>query len=493
VIRWLGGKKIIFSFLTVLIILIVDAVISYQEIGKLIDNQRLVARTHELITVIETTLSALKDAETGQRGYVLTGEESYLEPYHDATATLDRRFQRIAELTRDNAAQQQRLADLKFKAAERLEVLRYIIDLRKREGLEAAMLRVKMSRGKAVMDETRAIVADMIDEESRLLKRRAEESRQSGNSALLTASIASLFAILLVVVVYYLINRDARERERIAKVLQAAHDDLEQRVQERTAELAQSNQELERSNRELQDFAFVASHDLQEPLRKIQAFGDRLKTKHAASFNDEGLDYLARMQNAAHRMYVLINDLLTFSRVTTKGQPFVPVDLSQVAKEVVNDLEVRIQQSGGRVEIGTLPSLQADPLQMRQLLQNLIGNALKFHRPDAPPLVKINSHLMNGDAPVPEGVLTNGESPLYQLTIEDNGIGFDEKYLDRIFTPFQRLHSRNEYEGTGMGLAVCRKIVERHGGAITATSTPDSGTTFQVILPSIHSTGDTEP
>src|SRR4029079_9918458 len=156
---------------------------------------------------------------------------------------------------------------------------------------------------------------------------------------------------------------------------------LERRVEERTIELAKTNKELERSNRELQDFAFVASHDLQEPLRKIQAFGDRLKTKHAASFNDEGRDYLERMQNAARRMYVLINDLLTFSRVTTKAQPFVPVDLSQVAKEVINDLEVRIQQSNGRVEVGTLPQLEADPLQMRQLLQNLIGNALKFYRP----------------------------------------------------------------------------------------------------------------
>src|SRR5262249_9380166 len=183
-----------------------------------------------------------------------------------------------------------------------------------------------------------------------------------------------------------------------------------------------------------------------------------------------------------------INDLLMFSRVTTKGQPFVPVELSQIANEVINDLEVSILQSGGRVEIGTLPQIEADPLQMRQLLQNLIGNALKFHRPQVPPVVKITSRLFDGSLP-PEPSSTNGDYQLYQLTVEDNGIGFDEKYLDRIFTPFQRLHGRGEYEGTGMGLAVCRKIVERHGGTITAKSTPGSGTTFEVVLPASHNKG----
>jgi signal transduction histidine kinase len=488
----LAGKRIFFGFLAVLVVLVVNAVISYRAISKLIENERSVARSHELITEIVTTFSVIKDAETGQRGFVLTGEDDYLEPYNAALATIDKHFNRISELTKDNANQQQRLADLKLKAGEKIELLRYVIEIRRRDGLEEAMSRVRMGRGKAVMDEARAIVSDMMDEENRLLEYRAAESRESGRSALLTSTLASLFAILLVMAVYYLINRDFHVREQNAATLQIERDNLEKRVEERTAELAKTNIELERSNRELQDFAFVASHDLQEPLRKIQAFGDRLKTKHAASFNDEGRDYLERMQNAARRMYVLINDLLTFSRVTTKAQPFVPVDLSQVAKDVIDDLETRIQQTGGQVEIGELPELEADPLQMRQLLQNLIGNALKFHRPEAPPVVRLDSQMLTDDEAVSEEIVHNGDHKLYQLTVADNGIGFDEKYLDRIFTPFQRLHSRNEYEGTGMGLAVCRKIVERHGGSITAKSTPGSGTTFEVILPATHTEGDTD-
>jgi PAS domain S-box-containing protein len=238
---------------------------------------------------------------------------------------------------------------------------------------------------------------------------------------------------------------------------------------------------LERSNRELQDFASVASHDLQEPLRKIQAFGDRLKTKCAAQLTEEGRDYLSRMQNAAGRMQTLINDLLTFSRVTTKTQPFTRVDLDRVAREVLSDLEVRLEEVGGRVEINDLPTIYADPLQMRQLLQNLIGNALKFRRLDEAPVVKISAKLV---ASIDAGAaLTWHTAEACQLSIADNGIGFDEKYLDRIFTVFQRLHGRDAYEGNGVGLAVCRRIAERHGGSITAESTPGHGATFIVTLP----------
>jgi len=240
---------------------------------------------------------------------------------------------------------------------------------------------------------------------------------------------------------------------------------------------------LERSNRELQEFASVASHDLQEPLRKIQAFGDRLILKCGVALGDEGRDYLRRMQNAAGRMQRLINDLLTFSRVESKAQPFVEVDLGVIAREVVADLEVQIEQAGALVEIGRLPTVEADPLQMRRLMQNLIGNALKYRRPGTRPLVKVRS----APCEVGSGRAGGGPHPppgrFCQFFVEDNGIGFDEKYLDRIFTVFQRLHGRTEYEGTGIGLAVCRKIAERHGGSITARSAPGRGAKFFITLP----------
>jgi PAS domain S-box-containing protein len=269
------------------------------------------------------------------------------------------------------------------------------------------------------------------------------------------------------------ITRDVHEHKMTEEALRRSEE-----------KLRQFTTQLERSNRELQDFAYVASHDLQEPLRKIVVFGERLKEKCADGFSTEGKDYLARMQKAASRMQVLINDLLAFSRVTTKAQPFIPVNLSQVTRDVVSDLEARIEQVKGRVEVGTLPTIEAEPLQMRQLLQNLIGNALKFRRPEEAPVVKVDAEIIFCQPS--NGEKNASEQKHIRLSVSDNGIGFDEKYLDRIFNVFQRLHTRNEYEGTGMGLAITRKIVLYHGGDITAKSKPGYGSTFIATFPVSH-------
>ncbi len=243
----------------------------------------------------------------------------------------------------------------------------------------------------------------------------------------------------------------------------------------------QSADQLRRSNHDLQEFASVASHDLQEPLRKIQAFGDRLKMKCGEAVGETGRDYIDRMQSAARRMQTLLHDLLTLSRITSRANPFEEVKLAEIVRDVLGDLEVRIEQTGAKVEIGFLPVIEADPAQMRQLFQNLISNAMKFQKPGAVPEVIVSAKIrelaeqqLPGAAP--------GDS-VCQIMVQDNGIGFDEKYLDRIFTVFQRLHSRSEYEGTGIGLAVCRKIIDRHAGVISAKSAEGEGATFIVTLP----------
>ena len=250
----------------------------------------------------------------------------------------------------------------------------------------------------------------------------------------------------------------------------------EQELQEFAARLERSNRELERSNRELQDFSYVASHDLQEPLRKIRAFGDLLAARHGDKLSGSGRQYIDFMQEAAARMQTLIQDLLDYSRVTTRARPFDAVSLSQTAREVLADLELLVERTGGEVELGPLPMIQADSTQMRQLLQNLIGNALKFHRPGVSPRVRVEARIR----PAASGL---AEDARCDIVVRDNGIGFEEKYVDRIFQPFQRLHGRDAYEGTGIGLAICRKIAERHGGLISARSTPGEGTTFCVSLP----------
>jgi signal transduction histidine kinase len=478
--RALIPKLLPLSFLVLVAAVIANAVIAYQATLQMIGNQRLVAHTQEVLLELAATLSAVQDAETGQRGFLITGSETYLEPYHQAIGAVDGRLRRLGGLVEDNPRQRERLNQLAPVIASRLEILRQNLVIRQTQGAEAARQLVATGRGKREMDRARALIAAMSAQERALLKERAARSEKSGRRALLTFSLANCVLLLLASLAFVLVRQHFRERARTEALLLQARAELEQRVQERTAELAQANrqlnaftQDLKRSNRELQDFAFVASHDLQEPLRKIQAFGDRLKTKHGAALNEEARDYLARMQAAAQRMHTLINDLLTFSRVTSRALPFEPVDLGRVAHEVLSDLEVRAQQVQAQVEIAELPTVDADPLQMRQLFQNLIANALKFHRAGVPPVLRIAAAEAQGD----DG------APAVQLSFEDNGIGFDLKYLDRIFTPFQRLHGRGEYEGTGIGLAVCRRIVERHGGSITARSQEGSGTVFLVVLP----------
>lgn len=311
-----------------------------------------------------------------------------------------------------------------------------------------------------------------------------EQDLQMANELAARISLAMTNAIL-----YNESKNELKQRKELEKALLIEKQSLESRVKERTKLLRETNaglvkeiekrqqvekalkensQNLARSNRELEDFAYVASHDLQEPLRKIQAFGNLLESEYADALGGEGADYLKRMHGAASRMSTLIEDLLAFSRVTTRQNKHEKIDLNDIVADVVGDLESRITEVQGTVKVGALPSVTADPTHMRQLFQNLIGNALKFHKPDKEPVVTVECQ---------------DDGDMYEFRVSDNGIGFDEKYVDKIFSVFQRLHDRSSYEGTGIGLAVCRKIAERYNGTITATSKKGEGATFIVRLP----------
>ena len=248
----------------------------------------------------------------------------------------------------------------------------------------------------------------------------------------------------------------------------------EEAIKRYAGQLEQLNRDLAFANRELKDFTYVASHDLQEPLRKVSQFGRMLQMNAGETLTEDNQAYLDRMVDAAKRMQEMITGLLDYSRITTQGNPFKRVDLSQIAHEVLSDLEIRIEQTEGSVEIDSLPVIEADPLLMRQLFQNLIGNALKFHQANHPPIVKVWAGA---------GFMEGKQEQTISLYFQDNGIGFDEQHLDKLFLPFVRLHGRSDYEGSGMGLSICRKITERHGGTITAKSSSGAGATFIVTLP----------
>ncbi len=253
---------------------------------------------------------------------------------------------------------------------------------------------------------------------------------------------------------------------------QLEHVNVELTSANRTLE--RKARELARSNQELDQFASIASHDLQEPLRKVQMFTEHLTVMEREHLSEKGHDYLRRTNAAAQRMQTLIEDLLRFSRVATEGRPFAPVDLDQITRQVLDDLDAQVADSRAVVRVMPLPTVNADELQMQQLMQNLISNALKFHRDGVPPEVTIGATVAENTA---------------ELTVRDNGIGFDLRYSQRIFRIFERLHPRNNYPGTGIGLALCRKIVERHGGYIVASSAEGVGSTFTVTLP-LHLTDE---
>ncbi|WP_375447450.1 ATP-binding protein [uncultured Fibrella sp.] len=261
-----------------------------------------------------------------------------------------------------------------------------------------------------------------------------------------------------------------------------AQEELEQQVQQRTQQIQESNQDLLRSNENLQQFAYVASHDLQEPLRKIQAFGDLLQTQYGDQIG-EGVAHLERMQSAANRMSTLIRDLLAFSRISTRQEATSGVSLNQVIHQVLTDLDFQIRGAEADIEVTQLPDVLGDKSQLSQLFQNLLSNALKFHKVGERPQIRVSAQLVRLDA-LPTSVKPTRKVATYQhITVTDNGIGFDEKYLSRIFQVFQRLHSKSEYAGTGVGLAICEKVAANHGGAITASSEPGRGATFHVYFP----------
>lgn len=260
------------------------------------------------------------------------------------------------------------------------------------------------------------------------------------------------------------------DRRKAAEAqLRDAHDDLERRVEERTRELESANAALKISNSELEEFAYAASHDLQEPLRKIHQFSALLEEEVGGDLPGDSTLYIGRMRGAADRMGAMINDLLQLSRSSRGDLKVAATSLEKMIEHVLDDLETSIREAEAHIEVGELPDVRADAVQLEIVIRNLLGNALKYRSKEHRLHVSITSRKLDGG--------------MVEVILKDNGIGFEQEYAERIFKPFQRLHGRNEYEGSGIGLALCRKIIERHGGAIHAVGRPGEGATFRFTIP----------
>ncbi|WP_372760138.1 ATP-binding protein [Pseudoalteromonas sp.] len=467
------------TFIVVLLVIIVgNAFLAVNTIQGLTKTQKSLDNTNMLTTAIEKLHLSVVQAESGQRGYLLTEQSGYLAPYYDALEQLESQTEHVKSLSSEINGQAERIAELLLLVDKKIAELKKTVHLALNNKERRALYLVNTHMGRELYKEILLAVNEIQHREQLFKVSHFAKLAKIKNEAKITFALTAVTSGLLILGMFILARLNLRNAEMYRAELEKQNETLANKVTERTQELTLYSDELSRSNRELEEFAFVASHDLQEPLRKIQAFSDRLETMYKDELGDKGIDYIARMKNAAQRMSNLINDLLEFSRVTTRGRDFVDTDLNNVLAEVLGDLEIAIKESHAQVNLADMPVIQADPSQMQQLFLNLISNAVKFRQADQAPIINIDFFTTNEFSED-----HNTELPWQVITIKDNGIGFSSEYADKIFVPFQRLHGRSQYKGTGIGLSVCRRIVERHGGTITAQSQPGEGASFVIKLP----------
>ncbi|EWH10872.1 multi-sensor signal transduction histidine kinase [Catenovulum agarivorans DS-2] len=459
-------------FSVVLFTIVLNLTLAFNITNKLSKTQVSLYNTGEIISQLDKLHLLVLSAETGQRGYLLTENEQYLAPYQQALANLQQQIENIRTLESEIPQQPEKIDALLTLIGDKIEELITTVELAKKNKERTALKMVMSGRGRNLYNEIKEHFDALLSMEVTYRDQLFLQLLNIEKSATMIFSVSAATSLLLLIgimrLAYSLISQERKTQE----ILRSQNEALKLNVEEKTKELAAYADELEQSNRELESFAFVASHDLQEPLRKIRAFGDRLATNYADKLDERGADFIQRMQKAATRMSNLITDLLEYSRVSSRGKPFKQVELEQVITAVLDDLEIPIEETNATINFAQLPVIEADESQMGQLFQNLISNALKFRKQDKPPVVNIQYS---------ESQSSDGK--IHIVTITDNGIGFAQEFADKIFTPFQRLHAKSAYAGTGIGLAVCRRIVERHGGTITATSTAGEGSTFTIELP----------
>jgi signal transduction histidine kinase len=429
------------------------------------DNQRI-RHTYEVVGRLESILSLLKDVETGSRGYAATSDRIFLESYFAARPQFVPQFNNLMQLLDDNPTQRRAADTLRRLVNARLVLNQKQVQLPPNAPM--ALRQVYLREGKVRMDQVRKQVTRMVATEDILMEQRNVQARQSFENTLVIIGALSLLTFVVLLTLYKLLTDELRRRAEIETQLRA----YEQELQEKITLLEASNQELER-------MAFVASHDMQEPLRKIQAFGGLLTERFSPTLEEDGRLFLSKIITSADRMSTLIRDLLNFSRIGSRRESFEEVALNEIIDTIISELEVTIRETGATVHRADLPTIEAVPGQMSQLFTNLISNALKYVRPNVPAVVSIAATPVAGGQYA--GLLPNERC--VRLTVSDNGIGFDEKYLDRIFEIFQRLHNRTHYQGTGIGLAICKRVVAYHNGHITARSQEGVGTSFIVVLP----------
>jgi signal transduction histidine kinase len=472
------NRKVQLAFACSILSLLVVGAVAYRGMAVSAESDRWVRHTHEVLASLQDLRFDMNSIETSYRGFLLTNNGSYIESYRAGIASAKREEATVRNLTVDNPVQQRRLPELESLTVEELQFGEMVIRLRQAKGLAAAADAIRDRRDPRLMDQFQSLIHTMQDEEQRLLVPRDADAKRRLRQTKTVLYLGTVLGLLIALGVGWSVQRDNSELARAEEALRnseekyrilLSNDLIESKKSE--MQLVKTVGELKRSNDELQQFAYVSSHDLQEPLRMVASYTQLLAGRYKGRLDSDADEFIAFAVDGCHRMQTLIQDLLAYSRAGTNGKSRHEVSSEDTLKESLAILRIMIEQSGAVVTHDPLPALTTDEAQLTQVFQNLVGNAIKYRRAEVP-RVHVSAE-------------KSGRNE-WIFSVRDNGLGIDPQYFEKIFILFQRLHGRDEFEGTGIGLAVCKKILERLGGRIWVESEPEKGSTFYFALPGIE-------
>lgn len=446
-------KKIIFFFFLAASALLSVLVIFYYNAQKVKSTNDLVEHTQEVLRKSDNVFLDVLNIETGSRGYSLTGNENYLEPFNNAVITINSNIEKLALLTKDNLNQQSRIDSLKKVVEERLIYTKNTIEVRKKNGLNEAEKIVTDGMGKILTDKIRSIIAAINSEEVHLLEQRKKENEKSNKNSGLIFLALLVFIVTILTLVAILIIRNQKTRNKY-------EENLKKSIELFTA-----------VNKELEAFTYSVSHDLRAPLRAINGYSKILQEDYAMKLDADGISSLNAILNNSKKMGELIDDLLAFSRLGRKEITTSEINMNILVKSVKEE-EIIGNSNEIEFKINELPSAMGQQALIKQVWVNLISNAIKFSKNQPKITIEIGSYFKDN---------------VVVYYIKDNGAGFEMQYYDKLFGIFQRLHSQEEFEGTGIGLAIVQKIVTRHNGKVWAESKLNEGSCFYFSLPTINS------